>query len=932
MIDFLTMKFDLIAEKSFLNEIKLKQLRIEGLDSEFYFVVDPKCDNLAFGLCFVSLPSDSSGAPHILEHCVLCGSKKYPLKDPFSALLRSSVQTFLNAMTFHNFTLYPAASFKEQDFFNLLDVYWDSVFNPLLQEETFCTQGWHLKLNGTPVLQGVVYNEMKGYYSEPNTILFRGIFESLFAGSHWIFDSGGNPVEILDLTYDKLISFHAKFYNLNNLRFFAYGNLNQSNLEKKLIELISLTDRSGAKFTDSPDLFPNPRDLTKKYQKASHTDKEWICQNFFIVDDLNPFFFDLLSSILIAHPSSKLHKRLTDAKLAEKVLKIGSIEIGQGHLFCVGLQNVLQDVNSVRTNLQEIINQVVSEDLKKTEVDPFFKNFKTSFIEKFLNNPDRAVNTIIKMAYLSAFGINVDSFFDSLQEFLESQNSLETSNQIRCLILESRAQSCLTLEPDKSFFEIFAQKEREKKLELYQIFSQEELLRISQKAKEYQERTDVDIQLIPRLDISAFSPTAKLLSYSVEETAYHNQILVEYPTNGLCYGSVCYRLPSLDENQMSLLGFLNFAIQHIGTKRFKPEELLLEINSLFSSLSFGLSLGQDFRTEDLKAFCSIDFTCLGEDLPRALWLISHMLTEIDFFKSKKEVFALALEYKNLLLENLRSSPARFARKYACSFINPVSILEDFCSGVRHLEKIFSIKCDETLCDNLQTLLKSLVKTKPLLFVEHDKALHSDFELPSEQLSDSLLAAPTPQREELTILIPVDIQVASAAVALKLPNTIWGFAPIQKIVSESYLWNEVRVKGGAYGSSMFFGPTFDTVSLVSWDDPKPDVSLVAFKNLSYDYFQSWLKSDDIERAKLSALGELDKPITPFENLMRVKHEVLYSYDLDFRQKNRDAIFNFSQIDMKDFFNLYSQSEGCSVIIGFSDTNLLGTLKVKEVLVS
>ena len=111
MIDFLTMKFDLIAEKSFLNEIKLKQLRIEGLDSEFYFVVDPKCDNLAFGLCFVSLPSDSSGAPHILEHCVLCGSKKYPLKDPFSALLRSSVQTFLNAMTFHNFTLYPAASF-----------------------------------------------------------------------------------------------------------------------------------------------------------------------------------------------------------------------------------------------------------------------------------------------------------------------------------------------------------------------------------------------------------------------------------------------------------------------------------------------------------------------------------------------------------------------------------------------------------------------------------------------------------------------------------------------------------------------------------------------------------------------------------------------------------------------------------------------------
>jgi Zn-dependent M16 (insulinase) family peptidase len=304
-------------------------------------------ENKVFGLTLRTPPSDSTGLPHIMEHSVLCGSRKYPLKDPFAELYKSSLQTFLNAFTYPDKTVYPFASQNLKDFYNLLDVYIDAVFHPLIHPRTLQQQGWHYELERAEdplIYKGVVFNEMKGAYSSPENIINRYSQQTLFPDTTYGLDSGGDPREIPDLTYAQFREFHQRYYHPSNARIYFYGDGDPDERLRRMDGYLSEFD--ALEIDSSINLQPaldQPQRVTIPYDASDDGRKPMATMNWLlgeVVDPVDTISLQILAHILVGTPASPLRKALIDSALGEDLVGVGLEDELRQLFFSTGLKGL----------------------------------------------------------------------------------------------------------------------------------------------------------------------------------------------------------------------------------------------------------------------------------------------------------------------------------------------------------------------------------------------------------------------------------------------------------------------------------------------------------------------------------------------------------------------------------------------------------------
>lgn len=915
--------------KEYPNGVAYRKYVCESTGATVEIVHDPGCENMTFGLGFATIPDNSKGIPHILEHSVLCGSKKYPLKDPFSALLRTSVQTFLNAITFHNMTLYPSASFVEQDFKNLFDVYWDAVFNPLLLEETFWTQGIHPIREGERVkFQGVVYNEMKGYYSEPRTLLWRSLFKGLFGNSHWQFDSGGDPREILELTYEELVNFHQTRYCLRNLRVVFYGPLGFEKLEGFIIPYLENARQNGGfRVVDDLNFEFQPSNQHELYQRSKPTDRFWKVVASFTNHTQNFVVGDLFNACYLGFATAPLIKALQDSNLGPNVVKTGVLDLPFGAAFVVGIQDLFreEDVNS--NKLENLVFEILTQKIEHNLASSMYEHFKANFISNFLNNPNRGVEIIIKSAQNLAFDIGLDKVLDQIFDFVQGsfQESYSELDQLRFGILNAKTSISIILEPSETFESQFTAKEDEMAGRLIGLLDDETFEAIRIRLEEYRKDLNEDISIVPSLSRASFKREIKKIQLTQTDNNFFELVST---TNGLVYASLLFPL-SVNVDAVLDLAFLCRIATQIGTSRTTPYEFSLKISESLSALEIYPFWGKDYRSNDLKCFLRFDLTFLEEKVTEAVSVLSELRECLDFTKQPEIIRKQLEEFRTELRSSLQASPQRFAKLFAQSYIDETGYLDDCFRGVRLIEHVEGVSLEQ-LIDSVRTLWAQVVSQEPVVFttqfkesrrlnISHNQVNHKPF------ISVSL-----PEPIKCPVHIPVDVQVSSACRSFTVTKPlVYESRVLEKIISESYLWNEIRVKGGAYGSAMVSSNWGSSFTCLSWDDPTPERTLQIFSKISNDYFSSWLSEMDIERACVSTLGELESPLSPAGELGRAVRNTVFSVNDDDRQEYKNRLFRFNLDDFyKSLQELNMISKSIDVIVGKCDLAQISAVMRKE----
>ncbi|MCS6893440.1 MAG: insulinase family protein [Deltaproteobacteria bacterium] len=911
-------EFDIVSEKSFPNKIKFKHFKLKGFGTDIFLIEDPSSANLNLSLGFVTIPENSKGIPHILEHSVLCGSKKYPLKDPFAGLLRSSVQTFLNAITFHNFTTYPFATFVEEDFFNLFDVYWDSIFQPLLLEETFWLQGIHPISDNGISFQGVVYNEMKGYYSEPFTIFWRSLFKSFFDGTHLVNDSGGDPREILTLTYEELLQFYRKNYTIDNLRVCFYGQP-LPGLLPRLAQKITESERRGEKFFDQ-DAFPvRPSNLTVEYQRARPLDREWYSINFFTKNRFNFIIADLYNACLLGFPTSPLFKAIQDLGYGEKVLRLGMLDNVFGSIFSVGVQDAVENFAvKEKEILKQVIFEVIQRPFDPKLARPIIENFKASFTERFLNNPDRGIQTLLKTAYCTPFGLGPDTILSEIFDFVKADfdEILYKLNQVGDSLLTSGFQSSVSLIPSENFIQEFIRAELDRASQIKISTDEVSFAKIASRVSEYKEKVDDDISVLPSLSIKSFSPSIK--DYSLKREA-ENLFWYNVNTNGLLYLTVI--VPMVQGVDPEILSFLCFVRQHVGTPDRSPFEFSLKMFEIFSSFSFYPFYSLDFIEQKVKVFLRIDAVCLERKTDEAVSFITSFFEEFSSNEAEQIIAKQFEEYKVDLINQLKSHPARFARKFALSMVDSLGNVDDRVVGVQQIKYVQRLKFD-SVYERVRQTWSGLLGSKPKIFFAGEESLATKL--------TRLIVGENPKEIFIEFSpntgncwhIPIDLQVSSSAVAFHLEEPLLLSRYVEKLVSETYLWSEIRTKGGAYGSSMSFQSYGNVGSFVSWDDPSPERSQGVYRSLSSNYFKPWLKDLECERTAVTVLGEYDAPQSPMAELSRAVHYHVFNISREYRESIKRALFSVNrEMTLELIDSIKNKRSEIGVIIGKCDVSKL-----------
>ncbi len=577
--------FELIWEKE-VKELKgkvkffmYKKNRAEILS------IENEDENKVFGITFRTPPKDSTGAPHILEHCVLCGSKKYPVKEPFVELLKSSVQTFLNALTFPDKTCYPVASQNEKDFYNLIDVYLDAVFFPILSQESFAQEGWHLEFEdeNTPIgIKGVVYNEMKGAYSSPEHLIHEYSQQVLFPDSIYRFDSGGHPEKIPELSYEEFLKFHRTYYHPSNSKIFFYGN---DDPKKRLEILDEYLNRFEYQEVDSQ-IKPQPK-LNGPFRKEffypsdEKNAKCMITLNWLLSETTDPdknFELELLDTLLVGMTSSPLRQRLIESGLGEDIVGVGLEDEIYQMYFSTGLKGVKEkNLFKVEELILNTINELSKQGFDRDLIEAGINLIEFSLREN--NTGSLPQGLVIMFRSLCSWLYDKDPLV-----FLEFEKPLERlkdrvfkdkelfQNLIKELLIANTHRFTVVLKPDPFMKQKIVEKEKEiitKKIRSLSSEEKKKLFMFLTSFKKWQQTPDPKEALakIPRLQKQDLPKKEKEIPLE-EIDSYGNKILFhDLFTNNIVYLDVGFNIEDVEQHLIPYIPLFSRCLTEIGKEK-----------------------------------------------------------------------------------------------------------------------------------------------------------------------------------------------------------------------------------------------------------------------------------------------------------------------------------------------------------------------------
>lgn len=934
-----------LAEYEILDEHRVEDVQSDGFilrhkkSGARIAILSNNDDNKVFYIGFRTPPEDETGVPHIIEHTTLCGSKKFPVKDPFIELAKGSLNTFLNAMTYPDKTVYPVASCNDQDFKNLMDVYLDAVFNPNITkyEEIFKQEGWHYELTGKDdelKINGVVYNEMKGAYSSPDEVLSSQIYRSLFPDNTYSKDSGGNPEYIPKLTYEAYLDFYHKYYHPSNSYIYLYGDMDVvERLEWLDKEYLSLYDykKVNSEINKQP-AFDEIKNVEAQYSITmddSQENKTYLSYNRVVGDTLDEMLyqaFDVLDYALVSSPGAPVKQALIDAGIGDDVY--GSYDAGilqpvfsfvaknanasQADEFESIIENTLKEVVKTGINKEALLAGINSSEFKFREADfgqfPKGLLFGLNCLDSWLFDD---MKPFIHLECLGTFAklrkaVDTDYFEKLIQEYL----------------LDNTHGSSVTVKPKRGLGN-----EREealaKELSDYKAsLSDEEIKKLiedTEHLKKYQEEpsSDEDLRKLPMLTRADMKKNAMPFSNIEDELLDVKVVRHDIESNGIDYISFLFDAGDFAQSELGYLGFFTNALGLVSTEKYSYTDLANATNIYTGGISTGTASHPDIKDRNNFVFkFEVKLKVLEKNLDKALELMEQMLLSSDFTDTKR-LGELVAQIKARLQANLSSSGHLVAAMRSMSSFSRYALYQDELKGVAFYRSICRIEKElsespKSVSDKLAAIAKKLfARNRMLISFTGNNEAYGNAKPSLEKVIagfNKMSAVGNQAEVHFNTAKEAFIDASQIQYVAKTGDFICeGYEYtgelrlLRIILSYDYLWINVRVKGGAYGCMNTFLRSGESY-FVSYRDPNLSDTLDVYDRIP-EYIKSFSPDErDMTKYIIGTFSALDTPMNPEAKGSRSLSAYLEGITYEQIQKERNEILNAQPEDIRRLADL------------------------------
>lgn len=895
-------------------------------------------DNKVFSISFRTPPDDSTGLPHILEHSVLCGSRKYPSKEPFIELVKGSLHTFLNAMTFPDKTMYPVASRNEKDFFNLMNVYLDAVLYPNIYKysEIFMQEGWHYELDSPDreiSYKGVVYNEMKGVFSTPESVLFRNIQRSLFPHTCYGKESGGDPDVIPELTLEKFLSFHKNYYHPSNSYIYLYGD-GEILEQLKFIndEYLKNFDRIEIDSAIRPQLgFSGLKEVTDNYPIADtedERDKSYLSLNFVVsysTDAEVYMAFNILEYLLLETPAAPLKKALINAKLGKDVFGQYERSILQT-IFSVVVKNSSENrKEKFKEIVQETLGRLAGDGIDKRLIEASINIKEFSLREAdFRGFPKGLVYCIQCM---DSWLYDADPFMHleyepALEKVKKALTTPYFESLINKYVLENSHNSMVIVNPEKGLAEKKSQEIKKRLAEYRDQLSEKEIEGIvnqtsSLKKRQMSPDNPEYLKVIPILSLEDINPRAEELPAVIKEEEGCTVLSHPMFTNEIAYINLFFDSTAVPQDDLPYITLLAQVMGKISTEKYKYADLSNEVNIHtggihFSPETFGV------REDDSVYYPKfvVKSKALIRKLPKLFELLGELLSHTRF-DEKKRLREIIQEAKSRMEMSIYEQGHLIAAGRLLSYFSSVGKYRETISGlafykfISEIEKNFDEKVEE-INTRLYGVAKAIFNQKRLIVSvtaseEDYKNFRINFPRTLEHLwtdtLEGILYQFDSDNKNEGLLTPGKVQyVAKGFNFRQLGYKYTGSLQVLRtIASMDYLWNRVRVQGGAYGSFARFARN-GNMYFCSYRDPNLTETLSVYNDT--DNYLNAFDADRREMTKyiIGTISRLDAPLTPSMKGETATERIISHITQEDIQRTRDEVLKTGKNDIKDCADL------------------------------
>ena len=915
-------------------------------------------ENKVFAIGFRTPPSDSTGVPHIMEHSVLCGSREFPVKDPFVELVKGSLNTFLNAMTYPDKTVYPVASCNDKDFQNLMHVYMDAVFYPNIyqSDKTFRQEGWSYKLSDAEAdleISGVVYNEMKGAFSSPEGVLDRVILNSLFPDTSYANESGGDPEVIPELTYEQFLDFHRKYYHPSNSYIYLYGDMDMEEKLKWLDEnYLSDFDRIRV---DSEIRYQEPfsemREIVQEYSIASdesETDNTYLSYNKVIgtsLDEKLYLAFQILDYALLSAPGAPLKKALLDAGIGKDIMGAYDNGVYQPIFSVISKNANMEQKEEFIRVIEDTLRGIAEKGIDQKALRAGINYYEFRFREADFGNYPRGL--MYGLQLFDSWLYDEEKPFIHMEaiptfEFLKEQVGTGYFEElIRTYLLDNTHGALVIIRPERGRTARM-DKELADKLKAYkESLSTEEveaLVSATAELEAYQEEESApeDLAKIPvlrREDISR--ETAPIYNTEMDvdgvKTVHHN---VE--TNGIGYVTLMFDLSGIEEKMLPYVGILQSVLGVIDTENYEYGELFNEINVHTGGIGTSLELYADVtkvKEKDFRATFEMKGKALYPKMDVLFFMMREILMEskLDDEKRLKEILAML---RSRLQMSFLSSGHTTAALRALSYTSPIAKFKDDTDGIGFYEVVKAIEEDfdghkKDLIRNLKEISRKIFRADNLMIsytsaeqglepmqaafrqvkdrfndgmtvdkAQVDAATHSDTGVcAAEKSAETACVIHCRKRNEGFKTSSKVQYVARAGNFIDRGAEYTGALQILKVIlSYDYLWQNVRVKGGAYGCMSNFNRIGEGY-LISYRDPNLEKTMEIYEGV-VNYLENFNVDDrDMNKFIIGTISNIDRPMNPSAKGSRSMNLYMNRVTEEMIREEREQILTADQNDIR-----------------------------------
>ena len=918
------------------------ELEHEATRARHVHLSRPDSEN-TFGVAFKTVPQDSTGVAHILEHTVLCGSRKFPVRDPFFSMLKRSLSTFMNAFTASDWTMYPFSTQNKKDFYNLLDVYLDAVFYPNLDELSFKQEGHRLELESAAdadikqlVFKGVVYNEMKGAMSSPDQILARSLLKALYPDTTYGNNSGGEPTDIPKLTYAQLKAFHSRHYHPSNAYFYTYGDLPLSDhlafIHEKILNHFDRIDPG----TDVPNQprWKQPRSVRTTYPLSDAEDaahKYQVCLGWLTADIRSTFevlVLTLLEQILIGNSAAPLRKTLIDSQLGSALCDAAGYDAdNRDTMFICGLKDVSEaDAPQVEAIIFDVLNTLVQSGIDAQLIESAVHQIE--FHRKEITNSPFPYGLKQLMLIAGTWfhhgdpvgKLQLDDDLAEIRSRMDQGGFFE--RQIQKYFLDNPHMVRFVLAPDSQKEQVDAQRETDALSQIHSSLDQTDLKKIVDDASQLQVRqeTPEDISVLPTLVRGDIPPTVHRVAAS-DDFAEAPTTIYQQSTSGILYFNLVAGIGALPERLIPLVPFFCYALPKVGTAQRDYTDMVRRIDLYTGSLQLAAHARTRFdKNGNCLPYITLSSKCLYRNQLPMFSIVEELLSQFAF-SALPRLKSLLLEYRAQMESMVVHNGHRLAISLAARNQSPARAMSEAFSGVHQLQTIKDLTAD-TDDSRLASLASDLTAIGQQLFTRAniESVVIAEEQALSEAVDSVQSCIQKLSAGEASIDSPVDPNAWATdvdgdriregwltATAVSFVAQTFGavrmhhedapaLAVISKMLRSLFLHREIREKGGAYGGFALYNSEDGVFGFASYRDPHIVATLDAFKR-AFDYIRSGeYRENDVDEAVLQVCADIDKPDSPGLAAQKAFFRRLVSLSDDERQQFKENLLSLTKKDI------------------------------------